>query len=120
MIFHLTKSNLFTQEPDNRFAREYGLPRGLWTLLWQRYKLMEYSIPELCELLDIKAHRKLSPKTLGRWIWRSEVYSIAHPLMLKGAQLVNSEVFREYEMELCKEILKNYKSSVHKKSKILP
>ena len=119
MIIYLTRSDLFTKDPDVRFAKEHRLPRGVWTLLWSRYKLMDYTIPELCELLDIKGRKKVTPKTMNRWIWRSEIYSIAHPLIEKGAQVTNTELFREYELELCKEILKNYKSSVQHKNKIL-
>lgn len=119
MIINLTKSNLFTEEPDMRFAREHSLPRGLWTELWKRYKLYEFTIPELCEYYTMKTGRKTSNKAISRWIWRSEIYSLAHPAIKKGAEVVISSFFNQYEWQVIRELTKNVKSSVHQNPKTL-
>lgn len=125
MIINLTKSDLFTKDPDIRFALEYGLPRGLWNLLFNRAKYLEYSVNELCELYQIKTKSLLGePKvmpytTMKRWIWRTEIYNRAIPFVKKGAETVVSEVFGEFEEELLKELGKHLRNGETKDSRIL-
>ena len=120
MIIYLDKSILFTKDPDIRFAIEYGIPLGNWKLLWQRHKLMEYSVREMQELLRINTGLKLSKKNIKRWIWRSEIYSMTLPLINKGTQCVVSDFFGEKEYKIIKELTKNLSSSVHKNTSTLP
>jgi len=119
MIIHLTKSELFTELPENRFSKEYLVAPQVWTEIWRRYALMEYSPKELCEYFQIKTGKKIAIKSMKRWIWRTEVYCRANHLMKSGVRVVVSEFFGEFEEPLMRELLKNLKSSVQKKPKIL-
>lgn len=117
MIIHIDKSVLFTRSPDERFALEYGLPKGTWTEIWRRHKLLGYTIPEMCEYYTIKTGRKTTSQSISRWVWRSEVYSKVQPVLKEGVRVVSSEFFGEHEEKVMKELLKNLKSSVQKNPK---
>jgi hypothetical protein len=119
MIIHLRKSTLFTISPDLRFAREYNLPKGFWTELWKRHKLLGYDIPEICQYYHFKTGRKTTSQSMNRWIWRSEIYSRVQPIMKKGVKVVSSEFFDEYEYDVIKELMKNVRTSVKRGSKII-
>jgi hypothetical protein len=119
VIINLHKSILFTRTPDERFAREYGLPLGTWTELWRRHIFLEYTIAEMCEYFYIKTGRKTTKQSMMRWKWRSEVYSKIAPVMKRGVRVVNSEFFGDNEMLVTKELLKNIRNSVTKESRTL-
>lgn len=119
MIIHLTKSELFTEPPEDRFAREYDLPPQVWTELWRRYMLLEYTYDELQEYFELKTKKKIGSKALRRWIWRTQVYCRANHVMRAGVEVVVSNFFGEYEERLIRELLKNVKNSVQAKPKIL-
>ncbi len=119
MIINLRKSVLFTVDPDARFSREHDVPRGTWTLLFQRYRYLEYTPTDLCELYNAKTGKHLSPKNASRWIWRGEIYSLARNALDRGAVTVVSSYFGEHEYYVVKEITKNLKSSVRQNAKIL-
>ncbi len=109
MIISIRKSDIFTKDPAVRFAREYAVPKDVWNELWRKYKLLDYSKADLRDFLFIKHARNLHPTTINRWITRGEVYMIAQPLIKKGVQNVNTEIFREYEEFLINELVKSLK-----------
>lgn len=113
MIIYLEKSTLFTKDPDIRFSEHYHLPRGNWSVLWSRYRLLDYSYRELQDLLAIRTGLKIGKKAIKRWIWRAEIYSITLPYLNKGVKSITSNVFGENEIKLIKELAKNIESSVH-------
>lgn len=117
MIIHLRKSVLFTVSPDKRFAKEHNLPEGFWTEVWRRKVFLEYSNKDICDYYTAKTGRKTTKQAMARWLWRSEVYSRAHTVIVQGVQVVNSDFFGRHEMAVVKELLKNMKSSVTKKSR---
>jgi hypothetical protein len=119
MIIHLKKSSLFTVDPDERFAREYDVPVGLLRDIWKRYKLIGYTIPEVCEFYEMKTKKHISHKSMMRWMWRTEIYSMTRPAINKGAEVVVSSFFREHEWRVMREITKNLRSSVRGKTKTL-
>lgn len=120
MIINLKQSKLFTIDPDKRFAREYGLPEGLWNLIYRRHKILEYSIDELCELYQIKTGKKTTHLVISRWVWRSDVYNKASKALESGACTVVSSYFGDLEWSIIKELTKNLQSSVKKDTKALP
>lgn len=103
--------------PDIRFAREYNVPNGLWSEMWRRKTLLDYTMTELNDYHELKTGRRLSKKALIRWVWRTEVYSCATPLIREGTECVQSTFFRHNEWRIIKELGKNLKSSVHKDTK---
>lgn len=119
MIIDLTKSVLFTQDPDIRFSKEHGVPLGFWKELWKRHKLLEYSIEDMQDYYQMKIGRRPSRKSIKRWIIRSEVYSISRPVLNKGGRTVMSSYFRQNEDYVVRELLKNLKNSVHKNAKTI-
>lgn len=119
MIIHISKSDLFTKDPDIRFANQYNLPRGFWNFMFNRAKHLEYTVQELCELYRIKTGKEMPDFSMRRWLWRTEIYNLAFPFIKKGAQTVVSEVFGEYEDELIKELTKHMRDGATKNSNIL-
>ncbi len=119
MIINITKSKLFNINPDERFSKEYSLPLGTWTKVWGQYKLLGYSNGDMRDYLFIKHARNLSYNSIDRWIIRTEIFSIANPLIKKGVQHVKSEIFKEWEQDVMNEILKTLKSGDSTSSKII-
>ncbi len=119
MLLDLSKSKLFTIEPDVRFAKEFGLDRGLWTELWKRHILMGYTQTEMRDYLMIITGRKPSEGSISRWIIRTKIYTISAPIVKKGARHVNSEIFGEHEEYVIKEMVKHIKSGASKNPKAI-
>lgn len=119
MLIHLKKSVLFTVDPDIRFSREYKLPIGTLKEIWRRYKLLDYTIEELCQYYEIKTGKQRSRKSMKRWMWRTEIYSMTLPILNKGAETVVSSFFKDKEWEVIRELTRNMRSSVHGKTKTL-
>ena len=111
MIIYLDKSTLFTKEPDERFSKKYGVPKGTWTDLWRRHKMLGYNTVELCEFLHLKTKYEMSLLTMNRWLWRSEIFFLASPAIKKGSNTVVSSYFGEQEWPLIYELTKNLRSS---------
>lgn len=117
MIINISKSELFTTDPDIRFTAQYDTPRGLWNLLYNRYNYLKLNIPELIELCQIKTGKKIDRFAMRRWVWRTEIYKIAEPYVKKGGKAVVSEVFGEYEEDLIKELTKHMKRGATKNAR---
>ena len=119
MIIDLSKSALFTVHPDERFATELGLPLGTWTEMWRRYKLLGYDEGELRDYLKLKTGKETSKRQIKRWIIRTEIYSLAAPMIKKGATYATTELFRDFEQDVMNEILKHMRSGGTKDTRIL-
>lgn len=119
MIIHLKKSILFTVDPDIRFSKEYNLEPGLLKELYRRYKLRDFTFDELCEFYQMKTNKQLSRKSMKRWMWRTEVYSMTLPVLDRGVETVVSSFFKNHEWRVIKELTRNLPSSVHKNTKTL-
>jgi len=115
MIINITKSTLFTVDPDARFSKEYILPKGTWLELYRKHKLLGYSNGDMRDYLFLKYARNLKHPTMYRWIARSEVYSIVHPLIKKGVVHVNTSIFGDYESYVMNELLKSLKNGAYNK-----
>lgn len=119
MIINIRKSILFTIDPDIRFSKEYDLPIGTLKDIYRRYKLLDYTINELCEFHKMKTGKETSKKSMKRWMWRTEVYAMTLPILEKGVETVTSSFFKEHEWKVIKELTRNLQSSVHKNTKTL-
>ena len=93
MLIHLNKSKLFTEDPAIRFAKSYSLEEDTWKELWKRYKLMDYSVSDLCEYMKIKTGQEIIDMSMRRWLMRAEIYLRAKPFIEKGATTVTTEFF---------------------------
>lgn len=110
MIINITKSKIFKAEPSLRFSREYGLPKDVWSEVWRRYKLLEYSHGDLRDYLFLKYARNITQPAMSRWIYRGEIYLITKPLIEKGVIHVNSNIFGAYEEYIMNELTKPLKN----------
>lgn len=120
MLINLTKSKLFTLSPEVRFSKEYGLQPEVWRELWKRHSFHEYNLRDLCDYFELKTNgRKTSPQSMQRWLWRTYVYMKAQGVMKEGVEMVQSEFFGNFEVDVIRELLKNVKSSVRQEPKIL-
>ncbi|HNC32099.1 MAG TPA: hypothetical protein PKX08_18945 [Cyclobacteriaceae bacterium] len=109
MIIKINESKLFTVDPAIRFAIQYGVPQTLWKELWRRYKLLDYSIPELCEVYHIKVGKQIKRRKMDEWIFRGEVYMKTHDKIKMGVQAVNSSFFGELEQRVLNEVFRHTK-----------
>ncbi len=120
MIILITKSYLFTEDPDDRFSNAYKVPKGLWREMWRRHSILEYTQKELGEYFKMKTQKEISPKSVRRWINRTRVYMKTKPVVDMGCESVNSNYFEDLEWFVVKELMKNYKASVRKETKTMP
>jgi hypothetical protein len=107
MIIYITKSKLFTVDPAIRFAKEYNCDVKLWNEMWRRHTLLQYTNKELCEYFYLKTQRQPKPKSIRRWIVRTEIYCLANHALRMGARVVQSEYFRDFEKDVIKELVQN-------------
>lgn len=119
MIIHLMKSRMFTVDPADRFAGEYGVSPKVWKEMWRRYKLLEYTPPELAAYFHFTVGSRISTKAVNRWILRTEIYCRSQVVTQKGVRVVKSEYFKEFEEEVIKEITKHLRSGDAQSSRIL-
>ncbi len=119
MIIKLTSSKLFTQDPARRFAREYRITEDIWRDLWRRYNLLDYSIPELCEVFYIKVGRPIKRQKMNNWIFKGKIYTLTRDKLKVGIQAVNSTFFGELEERVIKEALRHLRVGDIKKPRML-
>ena len=117
MIINLTKSKMFRQEPAKRFAKEYGVSEEVWLNIWIKYKVYDFEPKELLDYAHFKLGKPIEAQSLKRWIFRTEVYSIARDYIKVGGQAVVSSVFGKFEEDLIKELLQNMRFNGNKNSK---
>lgn len=105
MIIRIDQSELFTKDPDARFSLVYSVPKGTWTDLWRRHKLLHYTVHDLVEFCEFKYKTNITKRTMRRWLYRAEIYSMALPALKKGARAVNTEYFGNMEWFVINEII---------------
>ena len=107
MIIYLDRSKLFTRDPSERFADEYGVDKAIWQEMWKRHILLEYTLRDLCDYFELRSGRKARPLSIKRWLDRSKIYEIAHNKRKLGAVAVVSSIFGEYEGQVLKELTRH-------------
>lgn len=119
MIIKLNSSKLFTQDPSLRFAKEYGVSPKIWNEIWKRHLFYEYDSDGICGYFTYKTGRRANPRSLKRWIIRTEIYCRAQMVITKGARVVDSEFFGKFEQDLIDELTKGMKYSGKQDSRII-
>lgn len=104
MIIKIQESKVFTVNPAKRFADVYKISGDIYDELWRRYRMLEYSIPELCELFYIKVGRPINKMSMDRWMFRGRIYTRAQEAIKKGALGVDSSFFGDLEERLVNEL----------------
>ena len=117
MIVHLLKSKVFTIDPAIRFGREYNVDAKLWNEMWRRHTLLGYSNSELCEYFQFKTGHRPKPKSIKRWIIRTEIYCLANHVARMGVRVVQSEYFRQFEKDVIYELTQNMRFNGNKESR---
>lgn len=120
MLILITRSELFTADPDRRFAREYRTDEGLWKEMWRRHSILEYSYGDMAEYFQLKTGRKISNQNVKRWANRTRVFIKAKPVLEMGCESVHSYFFEELEGFVIKELVKNLRSSVKRNPRTMP
>lgn len=120
MIILINKSELFTIDPDDRFAKRYNVKRGIWKDMWRRYSILEYSRRDLADYFFMKTNKRITNQNVKRWVNRTKVFIKIKPIIDMGCNTVNSYYFDELEWFVIKELSKNLKSSVKKNIKAVP
>lgn len=116
MIINITKSKIFNLDPSVRFSKEYGLSKDVWGEVWRRYKLLDYSNGDIRDYIFLKYARNLNYMSMKRWICRGEVFMVSNPLIKKGVEHVNSQIFGDYEEYVMNELTKPLKNGAISKS----
>jgi hypothetical protein len=117
MIVLIQNSQLFTRNPADRFAEEYGTTPDTWDEIWKRHKLMGYTPKELKEYFILKVGKRPNKNAIRKWILRTEIYSKTQPLIRSGVRAVRSEYFGDLEKHVIWEITKNMRFSGDKTSR---
>jgi hypothetical protein len=109
MIIKICESDLFTKDPAIRFAEQYQVSSEIYKELWRRHKLLDYTVPELCEVYYIKIGKPIKRRKMEEWMFRGEVYMKTYDVMKRGVEAVNSEFFGDLEQRVVNEILRHIK-----------
>jgi hypothetical protein len=109
MILDITRSNLFTKDPAERFAKVNSVSPKLFNELWRRHTQLEYSIPELCMYFHIKVGVPISDRKMNEWIFRNRIYMRAQSALKVGAKAVNSDYFGDLEERLLRKLTEHMK-----------
>jgi hypothetical protein len=119
MLIKIHSSRLFDTNPAVRFAEQYNVPQELWTELWKRHQLLDYSIIDLADYFHLKAGKPIKRRYIKKWIFLTEVYNMAKPARDMGAQVINTELFGELEPRVIEEVTRNMRFSGIKSSNIM-
>lgn len=119
MIIKLTSSKLFTVHPAVRFANTYKISPDIFYDLWRRYRLLDYSMAELCEIYYIKVGKPIKKKKMDEWIFKAKVYFKTEKLVKGGLVSVNSDFFGDLEKRLLFELFQNIKSGATSNIRIM-
>lgn len=119
MLIRLDTSKLFTQAPAIRFAKEYDVDPEVWNEMWRRHKILEYSLRDLCDFFFLRVGRKPNPKSINKWIVRTNIYFLAHSVSKRGVRVVDSEFFRKFEQDVLNEMSQNMRFKGTQENKML-
>jgi hypothetical protein len=119
MLIKLHNSRLFDTSPAIRFGEQYQVPETLWTELWKRYKLLDYSIADLSDYFHLKSGKPIKRRYMKRWIFLNEIYILAKPARDMGANVINTELFGDLEDRVVEEITRHMKSGSTSNSRIM-
>lgn len=118
-MLKLHDSELFTTDPAIRFARQYKVDKTIWNEVWKRHLAGSEDDECLAGYILYKTNKRITVRTLRRWLARTEIYCRANHVMLMGVRVVKSEFFGVYEDFIIKEVLSNMKYAGTLNSRIL-
>lgn len=118
MILKLHDSKMFTVDTARRFAKEYNVKQSLWNEIFKRSN-MGYDSECLAGFFIYRTGKKISAKTIRKWLLKTEVYCRANHVMRMGVRVVQSEYFGVYEDFVLEEVLRNMKFRGTKESRTL-
>lgn len=110
MIILLANSDLFTRDPDRRFSDAQGVRPGVWRDLYRRHKLYGYKPRDIQDFYLAKCGKTVSRQAVHDWLWRTQIYAMAQPLVKKGARAVQSSYFGDHEAKLVRHLTRNLKA----------
>lgn len=119
MLIKVKSSKLFSTSPAMRFANKYLVSQDMWTELWKRYKVLGYTHPELAEYFHIKTGKKISRRSVKRWIFLTNIYLLSKPARDMGAEVINTEMFGVLEKDVVYEVTRHMKSGSTTNSRIM-
>lgn len=119
MLVKLKSSKLFSTRPSRRFADEYDVPECVWEELWRRYKMLDYTIPDLADYFEIKAGRKIKRRYMKRWLFLGEVYLKTKNAREMGAEVINTSMFGKLEPRVVGEVTRHMRRGSTKNSRIM-
>jgi len=119
MMLKLHDSEIFTTDPAIRFARRYGVKQHIWLDVWKRHLSGSEDDECLAGYILYKTGKRISVRTLRRWLARGEIYCRATHIIHMGVRVVRSEYFGVYEPFIIDEVLNNMKYAGMKDSRIL-
>jgi hypothetical protein len=109
MLIRINKSKLFTVHPSKRFANEYQVKEYMWNEMWNRYRLLDYSIADLADYFYVKTAKPIKRRHVKRWIFIQEIYNKTTPAREMGAEVVNTEIFGDLEDKVIEEVTRHLK-----------
>lgn len=119
MLVKIRSSRLFDTSPAIRFANQYSVPENMWTEMWKRHKMLEFTLSELQEYFLIKTGKKIRKRQITRWIFLTDIYSRTKPAREKGAEVIDTSMFGEFEDKVIEELTRHLKSGSTKRVNVL-
>lgn len=118
MMLKLRDSKLFTTDTAIRFAEQYHVSPKLWNRVWEWHN-KGYDLECLAGYILYKTNIKIKPKSVRRWLAKTEIYCRANHVMRMGVRVVSSEYFGVYEEFVIEEVIRNMKYRGTKDSRIM-
>ena len=119
MLIKIHSSRLFDTEPARRFAVKYNVSPDLWCEIWKRYKLLQYTVPDLADYFHLKVQKQIKRRNISRWIFLTEIYFLVQPARDMGVRVINTEMFGDWEERVIQEITRHLKDGSTHSSNIM-
>lgn len=107
MIIKIQESKIFTEKPNERFAKLYNVKHSLWNEMWRRHIFLQYTHRDMADYFYVKTGQRIKPQSVKKWVFRTKVYMRAREATKMGARAVTMEFFGELSEELTTELFKN-------------
>lgn len=119
MLVKLRHSRIFDTDPTRRFSWQYKVDENMWMELWKRYKVLDYTVPEIVEYFQLKTGKDITTRQVKKWIFLTEVFALTKPAREKRAEVFDTSLFGKLEKKVIVEITRSMKFCGVKRSNII-
>ena len=99
-LFVTLTHSIFNQRPDIVFSKNVGVPASYWRDLWRKYSELGYKPSDLNDWFRLKTGRKISARTIRRYIIKQELFDRAQLMIRQGEKIVHLRHFIKHQEHL--------------------